>query len=78
MLMYYFMIALINFCAFLFFFRHDTPYFYNKDSNYKSKKMRLLSLIEIHHFKNVLTELMIFDRLKSKFKPIDLRDLLTI
>lgn len=30
MLMYYFVIAAINFLVFLFFFRLDTPSFYNK------------------------------------------------
>jgi hypothetical protein len=63
MLMYYFLMATINLLSFLFIFRYDTPNFYNKKNDEISKKKRYRALLEIHHFKNVMSELLILEKL---------------
>jgi hypothetical protein len=55
--------ATINLLSFLFIFRYDTPNFYNKKNDEISKKKRYRALLEIHHFKNVMSELLILEKL---------------
>ena len=76
--MYYFLIALINFLAFLIFFRYDTPNYYNTRGNDKeTNKLRYEALLEIHNLNNAMSELMLLDNLKKTQKKTSLKDLFT-
>jgi hypothetical protein len=77
MLMYYFVIAAINFFVFLFVFRLDTPNYYNKKNDQESNSKRYKALLDIYHIDNVMGEIEILEKLKSTVKPIKKKDLLT-